>query len=299
MTEERTKRLRFGVFDFEPASGELRREGIAIKLQAQPAQVLAVLLENAGAVVSRETLRQAVWGGGTHVDFDSGLNFCIAQVRSALGDSAESPVFIKTVPKRGYQFIAPVSVAEEIAAPPPPPTPPARSRRAMLLTAGASVVGLVGLYAWLRTRLGSSQAVRIAVARFENQSGDPGLDSFTDGLGDAVVAELTNSLKEQFEVIGNAPLLRGARISQNVERIGSELNARFVILGQVSRTGASGRVLIHLIRMPDQAHLKVTRVENPDFADGTRTQGEIARRAASDFAPKLAPSDASASPQSR
>lgn len=297
MTEARTKRLRFGVFDFEPASGELRREGIPIRLQAQPAQVLGVLLENAGAVVSREALRQAVWGGGTHVDFDSGLNFCIAQVRSALGESAESPVYIKTVPKRGYQFIAPVSVAEEAVL--PPAAVPARSRRAVLLAAGASVAGFAGLYAWLRTRLGSSQAVRIAVARFENQSGDPGLDSFTEGLGDAVVAELTNSLKEHFEVIGNAPLLRGARISQNVERIGSELNARFVILGQVSRSGASGRVLIHLIRMPDQAHLKVTRVENPDFADGTRTQAEIARRAAADFAPKLEPPDASGSTQSR
>jgi DNA-binding winged helix-turn-helix (wHTH) protein len=139
MTEARTKRLRFGVFDFEPASGELRREGIPIRLQAQPAQVLGVLLENAGAVVSREALRQAVWGGGTHVDFDSGLNFCIAQVRSALGESAESPVYIKTVPKRGYQFIAPVSVAEEAVL--PPAAVPARSRRAMLLAAGASVAG--------------------------------------------------------------------------------------------------------------------------------------------------------------
>ncbi|MBX9602361.1 MAG: winged helix-turn-helix domain-containing protein [Bryobacteraceae bacterium] len=297
MTEARSRRLRFGVFDFDPASGELRREGIAVKLQAQPAQVLGILLENAGAVVSREALRQAVWGGGTHVDFDSGLNFCIAQVRSALGDSAESPVFVKTVPKRGYQFIAPVSAAEEAVLPPAGPS--VRSRRALLLTAGASLAGFGGLYAWLRTRLGSSQPVRIAVARFENQSGDPALDSFTDGLGDAVVAELTNSLKERFEVIGNAPLLRGARITQNVERIGIELKAQFVILGQVMSSGASGRVLIHLIRMPDQAHLTVTRVDNPDFADGVRTQGEIARRAAADFASKLAPLDASGSPQSR
>ena len=102
-------RRRFGLFDFDPASGELRREGIPVKLQAQPAQVLRILIANAGELVSRETLRKAVWGTETFVDFDRGLNFCIAQIRAALGDSADSPRFIRTVPKQGYQFVAPVS----------------------------------------------------------------------------------------------------------------------------------------------------------------------------------------------
>src|ERR1700683_1150525 len=97
-------RIRFGIFDFDQRTGELRREGQYVHLQAQPAQVLGVLLSRAGEVVTRDTLREVVWGCGTFVDFDRGLNFCVAQIRSALGDSAESPRYIKTLPKRGYQF---------------------------------------------------------------------------------------------------------------------------------------------------------------------------------------------------
>src|SRR5947199_7492174 len=96
-------RFRFGVFDFDSATRELRREGVPVRIQSQPAQVLALLLADAGEIVSRETLRRAIWGAETFVDFDRGLNFCVAQVRAALGDSAESPIFVRTVPKRGYQ----------------------------------------------------------------------------------------------------------------------------------------------------------------------------------------------------
>jgi len=78
--------FRFGIFDFDPATRELRREGVPVRLQAQPAQVLAVLVENAGKIVTREQLQRAVWGTETFVDFDRGFNFCIAQTRSALGD---------------------------------------------------------------------------------------------------------------------------------------------------------------------------------------------------------------------
>src|SRR5262245_58773806 len=101
-------RFRFGVFEFNAETGELFRDGIAVKLQSQPARVLGLLVAQAGEVVTRDTLRQAVWGSETFVDFDRGLNFCIAQIRSALGDSAESPRFVRTAPKQGYKFIAPV-----------------------------------------------------------------------------------------------------------------------------------------------------------------------------------------------
>src|SRR5216684_745008 len=102
-------RVRFGVFDFDTASGELRRDGLPVRLQPQPAQVLAILVARAGETVTREALRQALWGPETFVDFDRGLNFCVAQIRAALGDSADAPRFIRTLPKRGYQFIGPVS----------------------------------------------------------------------------------------------------------------------------------------------------------------------------------------------
>ena len=102
-------RATFGPFVFDPAARELRRDGEIVKLQSQPAQVLAVLIEHGGEIVTRDALRAAIWGDDTFVDFDKGLNFAIAQVRTALGDSADSPTFIRTFPKRGYQFIAPVA----------------------------------------------------------------------------------------------------------------------------------------------------------------------------------------------
>ena len=103
-------RCRFGLFDFDDRTGELRREGQIVKLSPQPARVLALLLERRGEVVLREDLRAHLWGGDTFVDFERGLNFCILQVRSALGDSADSPRFIQTVPRKGYRFIAPVAI---------------------------------------------------------------------------------------------------------------------------------------------------------------------------------------------
>ena len=111
-------RLRFGLYEFDPQTHELRREGALIHLQAQPAQVLACLLANAGEVVTRDELRQAVWGGETFVDFERGLNFCISQVRAALRDEAASPIYIQTVPKQGYRFLAPVLPANGSASAP-------------------------------------------------------------------------------------------------------------------------------------------------------------------------------------
>src|SRR3954463_13611428 len=103
-------RLCFGVFELDLRAGELRKRGLRIRLQQQPFQVLALLLERAGQVVSREELQKALWPADTFVDFDHGLNKAINKIREALGDSAESPRFVETVPRRGYRFIADVAV---------------------------------------------------------------------------------------------------------------------------------------------------------------------------------------------
>src|SRR5688572_17483385 len=110
-------KVRFGQFAFAPDTGDLTRNGIPVRLQPQPARVLALLVARAGEVVSRDELRQQIWGSGTFVDFERGLNFCIAQIRSALDDSADSPRFVETLPKRGYRFIAPVTPAAQTPAP--------------------------------------------------------------------------------------------------------------------------------------------------------------------------------------
>src|SRR2546427_2577932 len=101
--------LRFGVFEVDVRSGELRKQGVRIKLQEQPFHVLAVLLQRPGEVVTREELRNQNWPADTFVDFDNSLNTAINKLREALGDSADSPRFIETLPRRGYRFIAPVS----------------------------------------------------------------------------------------------------------------------------------------------------------------------------------------------
>src|SRR5262249_10892514 len=108
---------RFGLFEFDVEKLELRRQGSVVRLQSQPARVLACLIQNADRVVLREELRQAIWGSETFVDFERGLNFCIEQIRSALDDNSARPVYIRTLPKRGYQFIAPVARLSENSEP--------------------------------------------------------------------------------------------------------------------------------------------------------------------------------------
>src|ERR1700704_31341 len=107
-----TRLVRFGVFEVDIAAGELRKSGVRLRLQEQPFQVLAVLLDHAGKVVTREDLRQRVWPADTFVDFDHSLNTAVNKIREALGDSATSPRFVETLARRGYRFIAPVNGME-------------------------------------------------------------------------------------------------------------------------------------------------------------------------------------------
>src|SRR5215471_1113780 len=111
-----TERLRFGDFEFDCLTERLFREERPVKVQPQPLRVLAALLERAGDIVSREHLRTHIWGESTFVEFDQGLNYCIRQIRQALGDGASNPVYVETLPKQGYRFIAPVTVVTDIAA---------------------------------------------------------------------------------------------------------------------------------------------------------------------------------------
>jgi DNA-binding winged helix-turn-helix (wHTH) protein/TolB-like protein len=265
-------RVRFGIFEFDLAARELRREGVPVRMQAQPAQVLATLLEHRGELVTREMLRQAVWGAETFVDFDGSLNFCVAQIRAALGDSAESPCFVRTVPRRGYQFIAPVAAV----------------RRDWVWPAVAAAVclafalGLVGQRWW-----SAHGPVRIAVTRFDNETGDPSLDRFADGLTDSVVADLTVNGAGRYGVIGDAAILRGPRERRDLLAIGSSLRARYVILGQVQGDAAHPRILAHLIRLPEQTHLWVTRRDDLSLADRPRAEAETAQRIAAEFARHL------------
>src|SRR5438309_6495950 len=104
--------VRFGAFELRKDAGELRREGTTIRLQEQPLQILRILLEEPGQVVTREELRQQIWSSDTFVDFDHGINNAIKRLREALGDTAETPQFIETIPRRGYRFVGAIQTAQ-------------------------------------------------------------------------------------------------------------------------------------------------------------------------------------------
>ena len=122
---------RFGIYEADARSGELRKNGVKLKLQEQPFQVLAMLLERPGEVVAREELRQRLWPADTFVDFDHSLNTAINKLRDALGDTAANPRFIETLARRGYRFIAPVQAVVESVELPQPELPPTASECAV------------------------------------------------------------------------------------------------------------------------------------------------------------------------
>jgi DNA-binding winged helix-turn-helix (wHTH) protein/TolB-like protein len=270
---------RFGQFAFDPDAGVLTRNGLPVRLQPQPARVLALLVARAGDVVTRDDLRRQIWGTDTFVDFERGLNFCVAQIRSALGDSADSPRFIETLPKRGYRFIAPVTQAVEAAAPVPEPAPVARaplplSRRGLALAALLVLTIGAGLAA-LALRHGPPAAIRIAVVPFDNETGDTEYDRIAGGVADATVARLaTPERMRRVSVIGNAAVLRRPRAFRDLKVIGQELRADFVVLAQVKSDAQRVRLIAHLIRVSDEAHVWSNTFDRASF--GLDVQSELA-----------------------
>jgi len=186
-------RFRFGLFEFDTATRELRREGVLVRLQSQPAQVLSCLVEQHGEVVSRENLCGAVWGDGTFVDFERGLNFCIAQIRSALNDDSTSPRYVRTIPKRGYQFIVPVEHIS--AAPEPIEATSARGRFSTAVAVSCALVVAIAFFVGyrLRSRQVSNQSPIVAVVRFDNETGDASMVRFSDGFAVPPISCSTSS----------------------------------------------------------------------------------------------------------
>jgi DNA-binding winged helix-turn-helix (wHTH) protein/TolB-like protein len=284
-------RFRFGQFEFDAGARELRCDGALVHLQSQPAQVLACLVSRPRETVTREELRKAIWGNGTFVDFDRGLNFCIAQIRSALDDDPAAPRFIRTLPKRGYQFIAPVERVNEAASSPPGAHTPSISehsrRTATWIWAGALFVALAAVAGfWLRSWALSKHPPIVAVVRFDNETTDPGMSRFSDGLTDNVVEELTKMSGGRYAVIGNAQILRLSRDQRNLKTIGTALHAAYIVLGQVQSDGAQTRILVHLIRLPDQTHLWVVRADGA-ISDPLNVESSTAQKVGTEFSKRI------------
>jgi DNA-binding winged helix-turn-helix (wHTH) protein/TolB-like protein len=289
--------IAFGLFEFDPASGVLRREGRIIRLQPQPGRVLAVLLEAPGEVVSRETLRQRIWGNETFVDFERGLNFCIAQIRSALGDAADSPRFVETVPRRGYRFIAPVRSLSSDEPETPADTVTSDGPRyssswlALALSAFALVTAAFVAGSWRAGERNGTE--RIAVVPFDNETGLDEFDAIARGVADATVARLATPERiRRVSVIGNAAALYQPRAFRDLKRIGLRLGADYILLAQMKKDESQVRLIAHLIRVSDEAHVWANTYDRRAFT--LDVQAEIAESLAESVVRILAPSSSPA-----
>jgi DNA-binding winged helix-turn-helix (wHTH) protein/TolB-like protein len=271
---------RFGVFEFNTATHELRRNGTFIAIEPQPARALSLLLERAGELVTRDELKEAVWGRDTHVDFDRGLAYAMSQVRGALGDNADNPRFVQTLPRRGYKFIAPVHVASDMHTPAEltsaASTPPAvvATPRPTWGWVAAAVAALV-ITSWgVWRQVNAAPTAVIAVSIFDNETGLSEHDRLVAGLSDVVVTRLTQMAPNRVAVIGNAQVLRQPRNIRNLSAIRAEVAADYVLLGQLQRAEPGLRFITHFIRLSDEAHLQANRLS---FADGdlSRLESEV------------------------
>src|SRR6266700_1361816 len=289
-------RLRFGVFEVDLRAGELRKHGVRLRLQEQPFQVLAMLLERPGETVTREELRNRLWTTETFVDFDHGVNKAVNRIRGALGDSATSPRFVETLARRGYRFIADVAVVEgtpiatpeirtgdlvpledESVAPVPPPPSPGRLRRWYPLTITGVVLALVSIVvAWrLHSRGLEPAPIRsLAVLPLENLSADDSQEYFADGMTDELIATLGHI--SALRVISRTSVMPYKRARKPLPQIARELNVDALVEGTVLRSGGQVRITAQLIEARDDRHLW-SETYDGDLRDTLTLQNEVAR----------------------
>ena len=295
--------IRFGEFEIALKSGELRRNGEIIRLQPQPFKVLAFLVSHAGQTVTRQELQQAIWEEGTFVDFEHGLNFCIKQIRDALGDDAQAPRLVETLPRRGYRFIAQVeqvngsvatgseSAPSEAARIPYPTSDRAHywsAKRIIVIVAILATLSLAGFFA-LRVvnRVAPPSAkVMIAVLPFENLSGDVEQDYFSDGMTEEMIARLGSIDPERLGVIARTSAMTYKGVNKNITGIGRELGVGFVVEGSVRREQDRVRITAQLIQVSDQTHLWSESYDRPS-SDVLKVQSEVADQIARALAVRL------------
>jgi TolB-like protein/DNA-binding winged helix-turn-helix (wHTH) protein/Flp pilus assembly protein TadD len=257
--------VRFGPFAANLKSGELWKEGVRIRLQIQPFQILSMLLDRPNELVTREELQRKLWPSDTFVDFDHGLNKAINKLRDALCDTAEDPRFIETIPRRGYRFIAPVAVDPHLAASPESEAdatvsaPIARARLpisklpALALTIVVAII-LVGLlaYVWRNSAVDSGRAQSVAVLPLlaPGASGDYDV---ADGITDSIINDL--SLVPNLRVISHASVFQYRGRNVDPRSIGRELGVTSVLTGSVVQAGTNITVNLELTATSDGRHL--------------------------------------------
>ena len=301
----RPQLIAFDSFEVDLHSGELRKNASRIRLQAQPFKLLVLLLANAGQVVTREEICRDLWPTNTFVDFEHSLAAAVNKIRDALGDSADTPKYVETLPKRGYRFIGkvksepPVVIfptetheSEGLAAVVAPKAGISSTR--MLVRALAAVLAVAALVAaalfiWKSAgeRVAISSPPRIhslAVLPVVNLSGDVGQDFFADGMTE----ELTTDLGKisALRVISRTSAMRYKDTKKPLREIARELNVDAVVEGTVARSGSHLRVTANLVQASPEKHLWAESYES-EVGDALTLQGEIAQAVAREIQVKL------------
>jgi TolB-like protein/DNA-binding winged helix-turn-helix (wHTH) protein/Tfp pilus assembly protein PilF len=243
--------LRFGAFELDVRGGELRRSGVLIRLSPQQFRLLRYLAERTGQICGREEIQQEIWGNEVFVDFDRGLNVCIAQIRAALNDDSEAPRFIQTVPRKGYRFVAPVEQLTGLGSSPPPRTPmwrvPAVRTTLVLVCAGLVLVAASLLLPEHRKML--------AVMPFENLTQRAEDGPATEGLVDELITQFGGVDPDRLGVIGRTSVMRFAGRRPGLAEVGRELGVDYVVEGSVRSEGERTRVTVRFVKVKDQAQI--------------------------------------------
>lgn len=260
--------VRFAEFELDVRAYELRRSGEAMKLERIPMELLLLLVERQGQLVTREQIKEKLWGAEVFVDTDNAINTAIRKVRRILRDDPEEPRFVQTVVGRGYRFVAPV---EGIAPPAPAAVIPAfgpmadqnrnpsrlpplsQGPRAWLKRKQMLGVILVGLSlllgtTYLITRLLRQEKIMLAVLPFQNLSGDPAQDYFSDGLTEETITDLGKVSPEKLGVIARTSAMAYKGSNKTARQIGQELGVDYILEGSARREGERIRVSAQLIR---------------------------------------------------
>jgi TolB-like protein/DNA-binding winged helix-turn-helix (wHTH) protein/Tfp pilus assembly protein PilF len=291
--------LRFDAFELNTRAGELRKRGVKLRLRGQPLQVLAILVERAGDVVTREELQKQIWPADTFVDFDHSLHNAVARIREVLGDSAEKRRYIETLPRRGYRFIGAV---DGVGIQPPQPSgesEKASEARVLLSRIKSATLALVataavGLILWLVTvafhRTNAAPPIRsIAVLPLDNLSGDPS-EEFADGMTDQLTTDLAKF--GSLRVISRTSVMQYKGAKKSLPEIARELNVDAIVEGSVIRSGQRVRVTAQLIQAPADQHLWAETYDR-DIGDILKLQGEVADAIAQQVRAELTPTQQS------
>jgi TolB-like protein/DNA-binding winged helix-turn-helix (wHTH) protein/cytochrome c-type biogenesis protein CcmH/NrfG len=293
--------LRFDSFELDLRARELRKSGIRLRLQGQPIQLLAILLESPGRLVTREELRAQLWPSDTFVDFDHSLNNAILRIREVLGDSAGTPRYIETLPRRGYRFIGQV---EEVATDTPEPLPqlippaaasaPIRAQRIRRFLIPSILLPVLLIFAaagalWLVPYVHRASAAPIhsvAVLPFDNLSGDPSQGYLADGMTDQLTTDLVQV--GSLRVISRATMMHYRNTNKTLPEIARELNVDSVVEGSITRSGDRVRVTAQLLRANTDENIWADSYDR-NVGDILRLQSDVAQAIAEHVRADLTP----------